>query len=170
MSRKGKSALTALCAAAAIVLGGATPAMAAPMSTQACSAPGTQTQTTQRGIHISKGAYRAYGQGGGTITITKGQTTTTTGTLQTTASVEAGVIFSKVSASVGVSVALSKAVTTTAGYSWTVPGTGQGWVEMGSYGYQIHWEKGHYNSPCTWVKTSQGDLSGTTSSPDFIHS
>lgn len=177
MSRKGKFALTALGAAAAVVLGGAAPAMAAApqphqVTPQLCVSPaGPYTQTSQTGIHISQGAYRAYGQGGGTITVSKGKTVTLSGTLQSTVSADAGVIFAKVSASVGVSVGLSKAVTATSSYSYAVPaGVSQGWVEMGSHGYQIHWEKGHYASPCTWIVDSSGNLSGTTDQVDFTHS
>ncbi len=72
------------------------------------------------------------------------------GSLQTTVSADAGVIFAKVSTSVGISVGLSKAVTTDSSYAWTVPKSqGTGYVEMGSHGYRISWRYGSYNSSCS---------------------
>jgi hypothetical protein len=86
-------------------------------------------------------------------------------------SAEAGVIFAQVSTSVGVSVGLSKSVTTTVGYSWPVPASQPtGWLEMGAHGYQINWKYGSYNAHCQFVTTRTGGLSGVSSNVQFAHS
>ncbi|MBB5866813.1 hypothetical protein F4553_000192 [Allocatelliglobosispora scoriae] len=114
---------------------------------------------------------RVYGQAGGTLSISQGQSTTVSGSLQTTVSADAGVVFAKVGTSVGVTVGLSSQVTTTIGYTWTVPSNqSTGWIEMGSHGYQISWYKGYYISPCTWKQSGSGTLLGASKNAQFAHS
>jgi hypothetical protein len=134
-----------------------------------CSPPGYLT--SQSAQFVPNTATRVYGQSGGTLSIQKGTTTTVSGSLQTTVSADAGVIFAQVSTSVGITVGLSKAVTTTVGYSWAVPSSQPtGWLEMGAHGYQISWKYGSYNSHCQFVTTRTGSLSGVSSNVQFAHS
>lgn len=126
---------------------------------------------SEKGRYIGNRNTRTYGASGGVLSISRGKTVTVTGSLTTTATAEAGVIFAQASASVGVSVGLSKAVTTTVGYTWAVPKTQpEGWVEMGSHGYTVDWTFGHYVSPCTWYVTRRGQVVGATSNVQFAHS
>jgi hypothetical protein len=112
-----------------------------------CAPPGYLTSQSAR--YIGNPATREYGRAGGTLSIAQDTTRTISGTLQTTVSADAGVIFAKVSTSVGISV---------------------GWVEMGSHGYQISWRYGSYNSSCNFVTSRSGSLSGVTSNVEFTHS
>jgi hypothetical protein len=97
------------------------------------------------------------------LVISKATTTTVSGSLQTTVSTEANAVFAKASASVGMTIGLSKAVTTTVGGAWLVPATrNPGWLEMGARGSQMSWVAYHYNSPCTYVKEKSGKLLGPT--------
>lgn len=139
--------------------------------TQACQPAGTQYNTSQSVSYIANGTSRIYGSAGGTLTIAAGTSKTISGSLQTTASAEAGVVFAKASVSVGVTIGLSKTVTTTNSYSWVVPANqNPGWIELGSAGYQISWTKGTWQSPCTWVQTGSGSILGATSNQYFTHS
>jgi hypothetical protein len=114
---------------------------------------------------------RVYGQSGGTITITKGTTKTISGSITGTTSGEANIIFAKATVSVGVTIGGSYAVTVTNAYSWQVPANqANGWVEMGSAGYRIDWQKGIYQAPCTFVTKGSGVITGVTKSPAFAHS
>jgi hypothetical protein len=134
-----------------------------------CAPPGYLT--TQSARYIGNPATREYGRSGGNLAIEQDITRTISGTLQTTVSADAGVIFAKVSTSVGVSVGLSKSVASAAGYTWRVPSNQSvGWVEMGSHGYQISWRYGSYNSSCGFVTSRSGSLSGATSNVEFTHS
>lgn len=138
---------------------------------QVCEPSGTQYTTTQYTKYIGNSSTRVYGASGGTLTISAGKQTTVSGSLQGTASAEAGVIFAKASASVGISIGLSKTVTVTNSYSWKVPASQSvGWIELGSAGYQITWSKGYYSTPCVWNRTGGGTILGATSSPYFAHS
>jgi hypothetical protein len=139
------------------------------MSPDVCAPPGYLT--SEAGTYIGNPANRTYGQYPGTITVAKGTTKTVSGSLQTTISADAGVIFAKVSTSVGISVGLSKAVTTNSSYAWTVPRSqATGYVEMGSHGYRITWRYGSYNSACQFVAQRTGQLSGVTPNVEFVHS
>jgi hypothetical protein len=139
-------------------------------SLQSCQG-GVVYNTSLTSLYLGDTSTRVWGAGGGTLTIASGKSVTTSGSLQTTASAEAGVVFAKVSVSVGVTVGLSTTNTTTNSYSWPVP-TSQnpGWIEMGHYGYQISWDKGIYQSPCKWVQTGSGTLRGSTGNFYFNHS
>ncbi len=160
--------------AAGLVIGAvlaATPvvAQAGTASPAVCDAPGYLT--SEAGTYIGNSANRTYGEYPGTITVSKGTTKTVSGSLQTTVSADAGVIFAKVSTSVGISVGLSKAVTTNSSYSWTVPKSeGTGYVEMGSHGYRISWRYGSYSAGCQFVAQRSGQLSGVTANVEFVHS
>ncbi len=142
-----------------------------PLRPQVCET-GTFYNETHSDRYVGDSSTRVYGSAGGVLSISKGITIQITGTLSGTVSADAGVVFAKVSSSVSLSVALSRSVTTTVGYSWTVPSDQDtGWVEMGAHGYSIDWEKGHYVSPCSWVKTGGGTgLVGVTSNVEFAHS
>lgn len=112
-----------------------------------------------------------YGQGGGTLSIAAGKTITVSGSLQGTATFEAGAIFERVSIAVSATVGRSSAVTTTNTYSWPVPKSqSTGWIEMGAHGYNISWTQGYYRTPCIWVQTDSGTLLGVTPNVRFIHS
>lgn len=156
------------------VANGVTPAVCTGIAQAVGPAPQAYTEsynTSQTDKYIGNSATRVYGQSGGTLSITSGTSTTTSGSLQTTATVDANAVFAGASLAVGVTIGLSKSVTTTIGYNWTVPSTqSTGWVEMGSHGYQISWNKGHYNAPCTWVQDGSGTVLGTTSNAQFAHS
>jgi hypothetical protein len=159
--------------AAAMLVTGALSAQAATRADlnapESCGPPGYLT--TQSARYVGNPATREYGQAGGTLSISRGTTKTISGTLQTTVSADAGVIFASVSTTVGISVGLSKSVTTTAGYTWQVPSSQSvGWVEMGSHGYQISWRYGSYNSSCGFVTSRSGSLSGVTNNVQFAHS
>lgn len=177
MKSLNRSLFGALGAASILMAGMAVPANAAPApasvvpnSVQVCQS-GSVYSTTQSGRYIGNSGTRVYGKAGGNLSISSGTSTTVSGSLQTTVSAEAGAIFAKASASVGLTVGLSKTVSTTVGYSWTVPSSQpSGWIEMGAHGFQISWEKGHYNSPCTYVRDSTGNLLGATSNVEFSHS
>lgn len=138
---------------------------------RACQPAGVQYNTTQSVSYITDGASRIYGSPGGTLTIASGTSKAISGSLQTTASAEAGVVFAKASVSVGVTIGLTRTVTTTNSYSWVVPADqNPGWIELGSAGYQINWTKGSWQSPCTWVQTGSGRVLGATSNQYFTHS
>jgi hypothetical protein len=157
--------LVTVLASGSIVAVGVAPALAV------CDAPpGWNYNTTQVDRYVGNRATRVFGAPGTLLQISRGTTKTVSGELQTTATVEAGVIFAKVSATVGVTVGLSMAVTTTQGGEWLVPATKpSGWFEMGAHGYQINWKKGTYVSPCRFVVADFGSLLGPTSSPYFMH-
>lgn len=166
--------LTTAGLATSLLVGGASMAEAAPArAALVCETGATPVIRipTHTSMYVGNSGNRVYGQSGGTITISYGQTWTTTGSVSLTAGVDAGVIFSKVSASVGVSVAKSKGTTATSSYSWKVPAAQKtGWVERGNYGYTGSWQKGHYKSPCTWVTTASGSYKGVTKTPWYTHS
>jgi hypothetical protein len=151
----------------------ATPASAVPAAPAAASVcdepPGLST--TQTPVYVGNPATRVFGSPGGVLSISVGQTTTVSGSLQTTVTAEAGVIFAKASASVGITIGLSRAVTVTSGFTWTVPANQpHGWVEIGLHGYRINWSRYHYVTPCRQVTDRSGTLVGVTSNIHFGHS
>jgi len=145
-------------------------APAAPAAASVCDEPPGLT-TTQTARYIGNPATRTFGPRGTVLAISRGTTTTVSGSLQTTVGAEAGVIFGKVSASIGLTVGLSKAVTVTTTGTWLVPATQPlGWLEMGSHGFQISWSRYHYVTPCRRVTDRRATLLGATSNVQFAHS
>lgn len=114
---------------------------------------------------------RTYGQSGGTLSIDVSSSVTTTGTITGTTTAEAGAIFAKASASVGVSIELSKTSTVTRSYRWTVPSTQSvGWVEAGHHSYRISYNKHQIVAPCTDKVVKSNKVLGTTVNIEFKHS
>ena len=139
----------------------------------ACETGSTHTSRTltHASTYLGNANNRVYGQSGGTIGISYGETWTTSGTLSVSGTVKAGVVFANVSVTVGVSVSLSRGTTATSSYSWKVPKSQKsGWVERGNYGYKGSYTYGYYKSPCTWVKLGSGSYKGATARPWYTHS
>jgi hypothetical protein len=169
VSRRIRRVCAAGVAIGAVLVATPVGAEAGTMRPDVCNPPGYLT--SESGTYIGNPANRTYGQYPGTIIVSKGTTKTVSGSLQTTVSAEAGVIFAKVSTSIGLSVGLSRAVTTDSSYSWAVPKSqATGYVEMGSHGYRISWRYGSYNSSCQFVTQRTGQLSGVTANVEFTHS
>lgn len=148
-------------------------APAAPASAATCETGSTRTSRTlsSASVYLGNANNRVYGQSGGTITISYGETWTTTGTLSVSGTANAGVVFANVSVTVGVSVSYSRATSATSSYTWKVPKSQKtGWVERGNYGYKGAYTYGYYKSPCTWVELGSGSYKGATSRPWYTHS
>lgn len=165
---------------AATVLGGSqaanavAPSPAGTDSTQACAPDGAQNGYYWNVNPVYKfvgSGQRSYGDPGGTINVSVGKTATVSGSITGTTSVDAGVVFVKASASVGVTIGASSSVTVTSGYSWPVPASHApgAYVEIGSAGYRIDWQKGTYASPCTYVVKGSGVITGVTKNIAFSH-
>jgi len=131
----------------------------------------TQYKLSTKQVYIGDRDTRTYGSGGGTITIEKGESVETGGSLSATTTAEAGVVFAKASVSVGVTISKSWSTSLSKSYSWTVPSARtSGWIEMGSVGYKITYERGHYKSPCTWVSEKKDTITGVTKNLWFVNS
>lgn len=138
--------------------------------TPASSSP-TYFHTSETSVYIGDTSTRIYGAPGGTLGIQKAKAWTASGSITGTTTADAGVVFANVSASVGVTVGLSRTTTTTVSYTWTVPtNVSSGWVEVGGHGYKITYDKGHYVSPCTWVSVQRNTVYGVTSNTYFMNS
>lgn len=179
-SKKIASGILAVLAATCTTVVAAGPASAAvsPEKTQVCD-PGGQAgdgywyniSHSPKFLPSGDPDARVYGTSGTNISISTAHQFGVNASLQTTATAEAGVVFAQLSASVGASVGASKSVTTTIGGSWTVPADQpRGWLEIGSAGYQINWEKGTYSTPCTFNAVDSGASEGATGSAEFVHS
>ncbi|MCC9196409.1 hypothetical protein QNO08_10695 [Arthrobacter sp. zg-Y820] len=113
---------------------------------------------------------RVYGAAGGTLSFEVGQQSSTSIEVNGSTTAEAGAVFAKASATLGIAVSASSTTTTQQGYSWQVPADqAQGWLEMGAMGYQLDWQRGHYNSPCIWVQDASGSTLSTSSNTAFSH-
>src|SRR5882757_5200308 len=99
MRLKSRRSVTALLTAMCATVLGAQMAAATDTQPGVCSPPGYLT--SQSAVFVPNTATRVYGQSGGTLSIDKGTTKTVSGSLQTTVSADAGVIFAQVSTSVG---------------------------------------------------------------------
>ncbi|WP_394941246.1 hypothetical protein [Psychromicrobium sp. YIM B11713] len=130
---------------------------------------GTFYDETHSDVYLGNPSKRVYGSGGGTLKFDAGESASVTGTLSTTVSADANFVFGKVSASAGMSIALSKTATTPVGYSWTVPAGRTGYIEMGAHGYRISYTKYHYKSPCTQVIDKKDTITGATGNAYFTH-
>ncbi|MCW2503552.1 MAG: hypothetical protein JWO79_1836 [Actinomycetia bacterium] len=166
----GAMAAATLIAVSGSVLAAA-PAQAASVITPQVCETGTFYNEHHSATYVGNGNTKVYGQGGGTLSIAAGKTITVSGSLQGTATFEAGAIFERVSIAVSATVGRSSAVTTTNTYSWPVPKSqSTGWIEMGAHRYNISWTQGYYRTPCIWVQTDSGTLLGVTPNVRFIHS
>lgn len=79
----------------------------------------------------------------------------------------------KANASLAIQTTKSRTSSLTQSGSWTVPGPGTGWLEVGTNnGYSFKWEKYKFNSPCTKVVLASGTSKAPakTASPYFKHS
>lgn len=102
---------------------------------------------------------RVYGDKGVTLTIATNRAVTWNYSATVTLGAEAGVIFTKASASRGVTVGRSVSTATTVSGSWTVPSTQEyGWLEAGAHAYAWNFERYHYVAPCTKVVEKRGRI------------
>ena len=159
--------------AAALAIGGASVVSAPTASAAICETGSTPTAKvlTKTSTYVGNTGNRVYGQSGGTITISVGESWTTTGSLTVTGTAGAGVVFASVSVAVGISVSYSRQTTTSSSYSWKVPSSqSTGWVERGNYGWKGQYEQYYFKSPCTRVVTGSGSYKGSTNQAWFTHS
>lgn len=130
-----------------------------------------QYSVSTTSVYVGNIDERVYGKSGGTLTISKGTTQTWSGSITGTTTAEAGVIFAKASASVGITISSSRTQSLTVGYSWTVPSTqSTGWIEAGNRGYNVKYTKYNYLSPCKYNVLKTGTVKGVTSNVMFTHS
>lgn len=184
MSHTFRSILFSSLAVGALLITPAVPASAAPtrpgddpVTPLACDAGPPDANGywyyptyTNKHIPSTEAGARVDGDPGITLSIQVNKTYAVNASLQTTASVDAGVVFAKVGGSVAATVGASSSVSTANGGAWTVPAGGQrGWLEIGSSGYQISWEKGTWQSPCTWVPAGSGTTEGATGNTSFAN-
>ncbi|NYE93988.1 hypothetical protein FHU41_000209 [Psychromicrobium silvestre] len=159
-------------ATAAILFGSVSAAQAAPQTAPAnmvspkslCSSSNVDIAISQVARHYVKGSYRLAGSPGAHLTIAAGTTSTITGTITLSTTVEAGAIFAKASVSAGVSLALSKATTVTYSVSATIPSQG-GYIELGADGRSFAWTATRYNNNCVVSSHQVGSAVGATSTP-----
>lgn len=161
--------------ASAILLSSAATANAAPASTQT---PGVQTASegclnvagscqTVEIINVGKayvaGDKRFHGSPGANLTLSRGESSTVTGTMSVSTEVEAGVIFASASVQIGVSLSLSKTTSIDYSVSATVPAEG-GYIELGAQGISFDWvvTKYSYGVP---IKALTGTAVGATPDP-----
>lgn len=152
---------------------GAAPAVSTPL---VCTADtGTQAAGSEYEVQAYEtyvpGDQRVYGEAGGVLNFDVGEQTTASVTVDGSTTAEAGAVFAKASLTLGISVGASSSVTTNQGYTWTVPADQPlGWIEVGRMGYQLDWQRGHYNSPCTWVQEASGSTLSVSDMIAFSHS
>ena len=152
--------------------------VAAPSAEAAVSAPSgcpdlgdTWCSTSSSATYVGDRSTRAYGDAGGTLSITVGRQVTTGGSISGTTTAEAGVIFAKASVQVGVTVHRDWSNSVSHTYSWTVPSTQRvGWLEAGHRAYWVSYSKKVLSWPCTPRVVKSGKILGNTSNIQFKHS
>lgn len=178
--------LSASLAIAAGLLLSATPSFAAdapdggpvevtPLAT--CSPDGTSgpwfSFGSKTATYIADPSSRIYGDPGVTLSIQVGKSYTFSSSVTGTTGITVDELLVKANASLAIQTAKSRTTTLTQAGSWTVPGTKQGWFEVGTTNaYSFTWEKYKFNSPCTKVVLATGKSSAPlkTASPYFKHS
>jgi len=116
---------------------------------------------------------RLYGDPGILLEISKGESSSISGSITGTTTAEAGIVFAKASVAVSISISKEKTVTTTKGGSWRVPKKAKkrGWLEMGALGYNITWYKKIWNpGKCKYVKSPRKKVKGVSPSAWIKHS
>ena len=127
--------------------------------------------TSQTATYRGDGTTRTYGQAGGELEISLGESVSTGGSISGTTTAEAGVIFAKASVSVGVEIRKDWTNSVTRAYRWTVPSTQPtGWVEAGHRAYNVSYTKTQIVAPCSVKTVKVGTIVGNTSNIQFIHS
>jgi len=98
------------------------------------------------------GTYSVGGPSGMTLTISKGVSSSVTGTISASVTAQAGVIFASASTTLGVSLALSQTVTDSVGGSMVVPSNvASGYLTLGSVGRSFTATATQYNNNCVVI-------------------
>lgn len=161
---------SALLAASSVLMGGY--AQSASAACPEANDTAYNTEVKSKNVHLSAPKSRVWGSGGGTLSIGKDKSWSVSGSVTGTTSAEAGAIFAKASASVGVTVGAERTVTTTSSYTWKVPSTqSRGWLEAGSNGVKVSYKKGYITRDTCEFKTQKtGTITGATSQISYNHS
>jgi hypothetical protein len=136
-----------------------------------CSGSGPDIAVSNVGTAYVPGTFRAYGDGGATLTISAGQTSEVHSDVSGSGSVSVGSVIAQASVTAGVTLGESYSVTQSASGSYTVPDglTGQ-YVELGAAGRSFDWSATTYNSGCVVTDQQSGSSVAPTDSPYFYKS
>ena len=159
----------------AMLLSSANMANAAPASTQTPEAQENSESCeytfgicTTTKITNGKRAYvpseeRIYGSSGANVTLAKGHSATSTGTISAGTTIKAGAIFASASVELGISLSLSKTNTMTYSVSATIPNNGD-YIQLGSEGRSFNWATTTYIHGVP-VSTETGSALGASEHP-----
>jgi hypothetical protein len=136
-----------------------------------CSGSGPDIAVSNVATTYVPGTFRAYGDGGATLTISAGQTSEVHSDVSTSGSVSVGSVIAQASVTAGVTLGESYSVTQSASGSYTVPDglTGQ-YIELGAAGRSFNWSATTYNSGCVVTDQQSGSSTAPTDSPYFYKS
>ncbi|MGO2541288.1 hypothetical protein ACT3TS_17735 [Specibacter sp. AOP5-B1-6] len=110
------------------------------------------------------GSYRLPGSPGANLTIDVGTSSTVSGSMSLSTTVEAGAIFASASVTAGIELSASETSTATYSVNATIPDEG-GYIELGSEGRSFNWSATTYNSNCVVTNQESGTGTGATSTP-----
>ncbi|GAB3147014.1 hypothetical protein GCM10027058_05300 [Microbacterium neimengense] len=136
-----------------------------------CSGSGPDIAVSNVSTVYVPGTFRAYGDGGATLTISAGQTSEVHSDVSVSGSVSVGSVIAQASVTAGVTLGESYSVTQSASGSYTVPDglTGQ-YIELGAAGRSFDWSAATYNSGCVLIDQQSGSSIAPTDSPYFYKS
>ncbi len=161
--------VTALLGACALALTGVASANASDVSGGAspyglCNGGVPDLSVTNVNRAYVPGSYQLPGSPGANLTIAVGTSSTVTGSVTVSTSVEAGAIFAKASVSAGITLSASTTSTATYSVNATIPAEG-GYIELGSEGRSFNWSATTYNNNCVVTNQESGSGTGATTTP-----